>query len=68
MSKDEFKTKDLSNLKDHDILLQLYSDVCWVKKILGNHLKHHWLITLAAIGTAMTAGGALLVKFLMEMK
>lgn len=64
--KKDFEEKDLSKLKDHDILLQLYSDVCWVKKILGNHLKHHWMITLAAIGTTLTLGGALLIKFLME--
>lgn len=46
---------------DHDILLQLYNDVNWIKKLMSNHLRHHWAITLAAIGAAISALLALVV-------
>jgi len=37
---------------DHDILIHLQTDICWIKKVLNNHLRHHWaveLLMLAAI-------------------
>lgn len=51
---------------DHDILLELKSDIGWIKKILGNHLRHHWLITLGACTAAMAALGSLIVFLLMR--
>jgi hypothetical protein len=51
---------------DHDILLELKGDVCWIKKILGNHLKHHWLITLGALTAAMGSIGTLIVFLLVK--
>ncbi len=41
----------MSDANDHDILLKLERDVSWVKEMLGNHLKHHWAITLGACTT-----------------
>jgi len=26
---------------DHDILVELARDVCWLKKLMTNHLDHH---------------------------
>jgi hypothetical protein len=48
-------------LSDHDLLLQLANDTCWIKKILGNHLEHHKAITVALIAITGTAIIALLI-------
>lgn len=40
---------------DHDILIELQRDVCWIKKNLSNHLKHHWMLTIALC--TVTVGG-----------
>ena len=48
---------------DHDILIELYNDVGWIKKLMGNHLKHHWAITLAATGAAISALIALIISW-----
>ncbi len=44
---------------------RIETDVCWLKKAMSNHLKHHFMITLAAITTtvgAITAIILILVK------
>jgi hypothetical protein len=40
---------------DHDILIELYNDVKWIKKIIGDHFRQHWAITMAVVG-ATTLG------------
>lgn len=47
-------------MDDHDILVELKNDMCWIKKALSNHLKHHWLITLGACTAGMAAMGSLI--------
>ena len=42
-------------MNDHDILIELKSDMCWVRKQLQNHLKHHFLVALASFGAALSA-------------
>lgn len=41
-------------MDDHDLLMELKADICWIKKMCSNHLKHHWLleagIVLALLG------------------
>lgn len=49
---------------DHDRLIRLSSDVCWIKTIVGNHLKHHWIITVAALSAAFTAIAGAIVMLL----
>ncbi len=49
------------NKSDHDMLLQLCTDVCWLKKIMGNHIKHHWMLTIVLV----SAGVAALAKWLL---
>ena len=46
---------------DRELLLELKTDMCWIKKMLNNHLAHHWIITVSAIGAALSSMGALLV-------
>lgn len=39
-------------------LAKIKTDLCWVKKNLANHLKHHWmvqLVLLTFIGGLITA-------------
>jgi len=50
-----------SESNDHDILLELKTDVCWIKKIVGNHLRHHWMVTLAALAAALSSIGTLII-------
>ena len=43
---------------DHDLLIGLVKDMCWLKKIMGNHLRHHWateLTLLTMVGGLITA-------------
>ena len=35
--------------KDHDILLEVRRDTCWLKKQIANHLKHHFFVNLALL-------------------
>lgn len=32
-----------------DLLVKLGVDMCWVKKTLANHLKHHWMVQLVLL-------------------
>jgi len=48
-------------MTDRELLLELKTDMCWIKKMLNNHLAHHWIITVSAIGAALSSMGALLV-------
>ena len=49
---------------DHDILIALKNDMGWLKTQISNHLKHHFAMTLAAFGSALTAIIALVVVIL----
>jgi hypothetical protein len=51
---------------DHDILLELYNDMQWVKEILKTQARQRWEVTLAAI-VAMIAGIGSLILFLVSM-
>lgn len=45
----------MENKTDHDLLIQLCTDVCWLKKVMGNHIKHHWMLTVALAAAAVAA-------------
>lgn len=47
-------------LTDHDLLVELRTDVQWIKNQLGNHLRHHWIIT-AGITVALVG---VLIRYL----
>ena len=48
-------------MDDHDILIELQRDICWIKKMVENHLKHHFMITLCSLGTALTVIGGIVL-------
>jgi hypothetical protein len=67
MSEPGTKLKDrISNgeATDHDILIELYNDVKWIKKIIGDHFRQHWAITMAVVGATMAAIVALFTSCL----
>ena len=39
---------------DHDLLIKLSTDMRWLMKQIGNHLHHHWMVTLAVLAAAFT--------------
>jgi hypothetical protein len=52
----------MTEKKDHDILIELSRDVCWLKKAISNHLKHHWAVELALLGAVITLIVTLIVR------
>ena len=48
-------------MNDHDILIELKQDMHWIKKITGNHLKHHWVITVTALSATLSAITAIVI-------
>jgi hypothetical protein len=49
------------NVTDHDLLVSLSRDVSWLKKIMSNHLAHHWIITISVAASMLTAIGVLVM-------
>lgn len=49
---------------DHDLLIMVARDICWLKKEIGNHLKHHFAINIAVVTALLATAGALLVVVL----
>jgi len=54
---------------DHDLLLLVARDTCWIKKGFENHLQEHkdqlrrlWTLTVCAIGALLTTIGLLIVQ------
>lgn len=43
------------------LLVQVSTDICWLKKIMGNHLKHHWAVTLAVTACALSTTGSVII-------
>jgi len=35
--------------KENEQIAELQVDVRWIKKTLGNHLRHHWYVTMALL-------------------
>jgi len=50
--------------RENEQLAQLQTDMCWVKKILGNHLQHHQKLNIALLVVALSAVGGLVVNIL----
>ena len=40
---------------------ELLADVKWLKKTMGNHLAHHWAVTLCLLGIVGTEAAALIM-------
>lgn len=57
-------TRTSKDYKMDDIrekLATLEANQIWIKKILSNHLKHHWAITIAILGITGSCLAAMLV-------
>lgn len=48
-------------VNDHDLLIAMQQDICWLKKMMSNHLAHHWCTTVAVAGALLTAIGTLVM-------
>ena len=46
---------------DHDLLVSVSKDIEWLKKIMSNHLAHHWILTVCVAGAMLTALGTLIM-------
>jgi len=51
--------KEMEEIREE--LAAIKTDICWIKKTLNNHLKHHWT---AEIGLILALLGVIL-KFLL---
>ena len=47
--------------ENRERLIALQQDICWMKKIMSNHLAHHWCITVGVAGALLTAVGTLVM-------
>lgn len=53
--------------KERDMLLtKLDTDICWIKKMMNNHLAHHWAFTITALSTALGAVVGLVVVLIRQ--
>ena len=55
---------DPKDLTDHDLLITMSTDICWLKTVVGNHLKHHWAISICALGATLSAITAVVILLL----
>ena len=45
---------DYSSLNDHDLIIEMNVKQDLMGKQFSNHLKHHWAITITALGAALS--------------
>jgi len=43
------------NKEDHDLLIEMYTDIKWLKKALSEHLTKHWRFTVSIITLVISA-------------
>lgn len=49
---------------DHDLLIRIDERVAKLDKCMGNHLRHHWAITMMAVSAMLAAAGSIFVAVL----
>ncbi len=54
----------MTTKKENEQLVQLQTDVSWVKKVLENHLHHHFYATIAAWTVTLSALVTLVIALL----
>jgi len=47
---------------DHDLLIRIDERVRKLDRCLTNHLRHHWAVTLLALGAVVSALVSLLIQ------
>lgn len=45
-------------------LAEMGTDIAWIKTAMGNHLAHHWAVTLSMLGVIGTLAVSLLIFIL----
>lgn len=50
---------------NHDLLIQLSRDICYIRKQLSNHLSHHWTLSLVMSGALLSGGIGAVIKWLL---
>ena len=51
--------RQTDNPSDHDLLIRIDERVSKLDRCMTNHLRHHWVVTVAAVTAVFTAAGAL---------
>ena len=51
-------------ISDHDLLIRIDERVKKIDRCMGNHLRHHWAITMMAVSAMLAAAGSILVAVL----
>jgi len=46
---------DGQNITDHDLLIRIDERVSKLDRCMTNHLRHHWVVTTAALTALLTA-------------
>jgi hypothetical protein len=46
---------------DHDLLIRIDERVQKLDRCVANHLAHHWAVTLALVGSVLTALASLAI-------
>ena len=57
---------EMATKKENEQLVQLQTDVSWIKKVLENHLHHHFMAAIAAWGVALSALVTLAIALLKQ--
>ena len=47
--------------KIEERLSKIETDIGWIREIMGNHLRHHWAITLGACTAAISAIATIII-------
>ncbi len=47
---------------DHDLLIEMHTDIKWLKKALSDHLTKHWRFTILVL--SLVVGAIVTGKFL----
>jgi len=50
---------------DHDLLIEVIVKLDEVSKQFTNHLQHHWMVTITALGAALTGAFSLAVGIIL---
>jgi len=52
----------MAELTDHDLLIRIDERVTKLDRCMTNHLRHHWAVTLLALGAVVSAVLSLLIQ------
>ena len=53
-------------LTDHDLLIRIDERVSKLDRCMTNHLKHHWVVTAAALTALLTARATIVASLVVR--